>query len=110
MFVVLISWVLFRTTSLDGAFEFIKTMFIQNINVLPNNAVYLSDLLTKSNIIILISSIFLSGLIPGILRKLKKIKEGYEVFLEPIVLILLFLICIMYIVNGTYTSFIYMNF
>lgn len=110
LFVVLISWVLFRTTSLDGAFEFIKTMFIQNINVLPNNAVYLSDLLTKSNIIILISSIFLSGLIPGILRKLKKIKEGYEVFLEPIVLILLFLICIMYIVNGTYTSFIYMNF
>ena len=110
LFVVLISWVLFRTTSLDGAFEFIKTMFIQNIYVLPNNAVYLSDLLTKSNIIILISSIFLSGLIPGILRKLKKIKEGYEVFLEPIVLILLFLICIMYIVNGTYTSFIYMNF
>ena len=110
LFVVLISWVLFRTTSLDGAFEFIKIMFIQNINVLPNNAVYLSDLLTKSNIIILISSIFLSGLIPGILRKLKKIKEGYEVFLEPIVLILLFLICIMYIVNGTYTSFIYMNF
>ena len=34
LFVVLISWVLFRTTSLDGAFEFIKTMFIQNINVL----------------------------------------------------------------------------
>ena len=37
LFVVLISWVLFRTTSLDGAFEFIKIMFIQNINVLPNN-------------------------------------------------------------------------
>ena len=74
------------------------------------NAVYLSDILTKSNLIILASSILLSGLIPGILRRFKKLKEGYEVFLEPLLLIFLFLICIMYIVNGTYTSFIYMNF
>ena len=32
----------------------------------------------------------------------------FKVFFEPIVLIVLLLVCIMYIVNGTYNSFIYM--
>lgn len=109
LFIILISWIIFRTTTLDGAVEYLTRMFTST-NISLMNAVYLSDILTKSNLIILASSILLSGLIPGILRRFKKLKEGYEVFLEPLLLIFLFLICIMYIVNGTYTSFIYMNF
>ena len=109
LFVVLIAWVLFRTTSLNGAFEYLTKMFTST-SIALKDSIYLSDLLTMSNVIIFISSMFLFGLIPSFLRKFKKIKTGYEVFIEPIILIALFLICIMYIVNGTYNSFIYMNF
>ena len=103
------AWVLFRTTSLNGAFEYLTKMFTSS-SIALKDSIYLSDLLTMSNVIIFITSIFLFGLIPSFLRKFKKIKTGYEVFIEPIILITLFLICIMYIVNGTYNSFIYMNF
>ena len=109
LFVVLVAWVLFRTTSLNGAFEYLTKMFTSS-SIALKDSIYLSDLLTMSNVIIFITSIFLFGLIPSFLRKFKKIKTGYEVFIEPIILITLFLICIMYIVNGTYNSFIYMNF
>lgn len=109
LFVIMISWVIFRTETLNGAFEYISHMF-RNNPVAIKDVVYLTDLLTISNIIILIASVFLAGTIPAILRKFKKLQTGYKVFIEPILLIAVFLICIMYIVNGTYNSFIYMNF
>ena len=109
LFVIMISWVIFRTETLNGAFVYISHMF-RNNPVAIKDVVYLTDLLTISNIIILIVSVFLAGTIPAILRKFKKLQTGYKVFIEPILLIAVFLICIMYIVNGTYNSFIYMNF
>ena len=109
LFVVLMSWVLFRVNNLEEAIKYISHMFVQN-NILTQNTVYLSNILTKRNIIIFVLGILLSGIVPKSLRKHNKIRNVYEVFIEPIILILLFLICIMYIVNGTYNSFIYMNF
>jgi len=109
LFIVLMSWVLFRVNNLEDAIKYISHMFIQN-NVLIQNTVYLSNILTKQNIIIFVLGILLSGIVPKFLRKHNKIRNIYEVFIEPLILILLFLICIMYIVNGTYNSFIYMNF
>lgn len=109
LFVILISWVLFRISNIEDAIIYIQHMFVEN-QVLAQNTVYLSNLLTKSNIIIFISSILLSGMLPSLLRKFKKIKNVYEIFFEPLILIILFLVCIMYIVNGTYNSYIYMNF
>lgn len=109
LFVVMIGWVIFRTTSIDGAMEYISRLFV-NIPVALKDTVYLSDLLTLSNIIILVSGILFSGIIPSIFRKFKKLQTGYSVFVEPVLLIAVFLVCIMYIVNGTYNSFIYMNF
>lgn len=109
LFVILISWVLFRVSNIEDAIVFIQRMFTQNV-VLIENTVYLSNLLTKSNIIIFVSAVLLSGVLPNTLRKYDKIRTAYEVFFEPVILIILFLVCIMYIVNGTYNSFIYMNF
>ena len=109
LFVILISWVLFRVSNIEQAIIYIKHMFIPN-EVAVENMVYLSNVLTLSNIIIFASSILLSGILPSILRKSNKIRNVYEVFFEPLILIVLLLVCIMYIVNGTYNSFIYMNF
>ena len=107
--VVLISWVLFRANTLENGIEFIKCMFI-NKEVALINAIDISTILTTKNLIILISGMLLSGIIPTILNKLNKLKEVYEVFIEPLVLVVLFITCIMYIVNGTYVSYIYANF
>ena len=109
LFVVIVSWVLFRISNISEAIIYIQRMFVPN-QVLLKDAVYLSTILTKSNMIILFASILLSGIIPSLLRKNEKIEEIYETFIEPIILIVLLLVCIMYIVNGTYNSFIYMNF
>ena len=109
LFVVLISWVLFRVNTLQEGLTFIRCMFV-NAEVNLVNAIDISTILTTKNLIILISGILLSGIIPAILNKLNKLKEVYEVFIEPIILVVLFVACIMYIVNGTYVSFIYANF
>ena len=109
LFVVLISWVLFRANTLENGIEFIKCMFINN-EVALINAIDISTILTTKNLIILITGILLSGIIPSILNKLNKVKEIYEIFIEPLAIIILFITCIMYIVNGTYVSYIYANF
>ena len=109
LFVVLISWVLFRANTLEQGLAFVKCMFV-NQEVALVNAIDISTILTTKNLIILISGILLSSIIPAILNKLSKVKEAYEVFIEPIILVVLFVTCIMYIVNGTYVSFIYANF
>ena len=109
LFVVLISWILFRANTLQEGLTFIRCMFV-NQEVALVNAIDISTILTTKNLIILISGILLSSIIPAILNKLSKVKEAYEVFIEPIILVVLFVTCIMYIVNGTYVSFIYANF
>ena len=109
LFVVLISWVLFRARNIHDALIYIKSMFIQN-DVALKNTVYLSNLLTKSNIIIFIFGVLLSGIIPNFFRKHDKVRNIYETIFEPIILVVLLLVCIMYIVNSTYNSFIYMDF
>lgn len=78
--------------------------------LLPEKMVYLSNVLTTSNLIIFVIGIIFAGIVPALYRKTSKLKNIYEVFIEPIIIVTLFLMSIMYIVNGTYNSFIYMNF
>ena len=109
LLVVITSWVYFRISDINKAIEYARIMFTKT-TLIPENMVYLSNVLTTSNLIIFIIGILFAGIIPALYRKTNKLKEIYEVFFEPIIIIALFLTSIMYIVNGTYNSFIYMNF
>ena len=109
LLVILISWVLFRASDLASAITYIGHMFVPN-DVAAQNALDLSTLLTTSNIAIFVVAVLLSGWLPNIFKKHGKIKNIYEIFVQPVILIILFLVCIMCIVSGTYNSFIYMNF
>lgn len=109
LLVVITSWVYFRISDINKAVEYVRIMFTKT-TLLPEKMVYLSNVLTTSNLIIFVIGIIFAGIVPALYRKTSKLKNIYEVFIEPIIIVTLFLMSIMYIVNGTYNSFIYMNF
>ena len=109
LLVVITSWIYFRISDINKAVEYVRIMFTKT-TLLPEKMVYLSNVLTTSNLIIFVIGIIFAGIVPALYRKTSKLKNIYEVFIEPIIIVTLFLMSIMYIVNGTYNSFIYMNF
>lgn len=109
LLVILLSWVIFRCTKLQDAIYFIKAMFTK-AEIKVNLAIDINSIITLKNIIIFVMAILTSGILQKIFEKNSKFKEIYENFIEPVVIGILFAICIMFIVNGTFVSYIYANF
>lgn len=110
MLVVLIGWVLFRSSNLSQTILYLRSMFGLNRNFfIDQQAIFF----IKENIILLFISII--GCTPAI-KILKGRYETYIIFkrifiiLETVGLGILLLVCISYIVNNSYNPFIYFNF
>lgn len=104
---VMIGWVLFRCATVHDAFQYIVTMFGKSSDAfIPYSArYYLSN---KVIAIVIISFIIISP-IPEIVSKLVKHREWFIV-IKNIYLVAMLCLCIMSIVNGDYSPFIYFQF
>lgn len=107
MLVVILGWVLFRADNLEQAFGFIKTMVgLNNPGALTFEYTYF---INKKFIFWILISIL--GSVPFIPNKFKKYSgnKTFE-FLETIFILLLFIVAIIFVVNSTYSPFIYFQF
>ncbi len=107
MLVVIIGWVLFRADSLSQAVGYIGTMFgLVNAKVITFEYIYFIN--KKLVVWILISII---GSLPFISNKVIRYKgtKGFEIITTVFILIL-FIVSIVFVVNSTYSPFIYFQF
>lgn len=110
IFIVLISFVIFDSVNLNDAIICIKSMFgFSNIPIISNELIYYF----KNNFIILIIAIIgATPLIKNVFNKLllkEKISKVINV-LEPIVLILIIILCTSYLIDGSFNPFLYFRF
>ncbi len=105
IFFVVIGWVIFRSESIKNAVAYIGAMLGSSDQVIDNSALFY----LKENIVcFIISTLCSTPVIKHLYKKCLNTKLG-EV-LVYIVLILIFLLCVTYIVKGAYNPFIYFNF
>lgn len=107
MLIVILGWVLFRADNLEQAVGFIKTMFgINNVSALTFEYIYFIN--RKLIFWIVMATI---GAMPFIANKLKKYngRKSFEI-LATIGISILFVISIIFVVNSTYSPFIYFQF
>ena len=107
IFIVIIGWVLFSASSFTEALEYIGIMFgIVKCSTINFSMTYFIN--KKLIFWILISIIASTPLTSNIIEKYK----GYKYFeiIKSIVLLILFVISIIFVVNSTYSPFIYFQF
>lgn len=107
MLFVIIGWVFFASTDLSYAIEYIKVMFgIGNNVIIDSNAYYYLN----SNLILFVILIFASTpVIKNIFTWLKKQREGGMVLAITIQLAIL-VISTAYLVNASFSPFLYLRF
>ena len=102
IFFVIIGWVLFRSSSISFAFNYIKRMFtFKNMYDLK-----FAELLLE-NIVILLFALFFC--LP-IMKKVSESKNRIVLILYHFSLVVVFIISMSYIIKGSYNPFIYFNF
>lgn len=108
LFIVLISFIIFNSTTIDEAITTIKNLFISNSLINSGTIYYLKSYLP----LILISLIGATPLIKNIYTKLSKNKTLNKILniLEPIYLIILLIIVTAYLIDSTYNPFLYFHF
>ena len=108
LFIVLISFIIFNSTTIDEAITTIKNLFISNSLINSGTIYYLKSYLP----LILISLIGATPLIKNIYTKLSKNKTLNKILniLEPIYLIILLIIVTAYLIDSTYNPFLYFRF
>lgn len=110
MFIVNLGWVLFRAPNLIEAGEYIKSMFTFVSNGFWSNYTYM---FLKEYFVFFIAAAILST---PFARRVNKFiinkAKGYKTleYIYPVTIMLLFLICVSYLVKGAYNPFIYFNF
>lgn len=110
LFIINIGWVLFRSSNLIEAGKYLSNMFGLSHNGFWSDYTYM---FIKENLIFFIVAIILSTPIAKnsnmfIMNKAKFYKITEIVY--PFSIMLLFVVCISYIIKGTYNPFIYFNF
>ena len=107
MLIVILGWVLFRADNIEQAIGFIKIMFgFNNVGTLTFEYSYF---INKKFIFWIIISIL--GSLPFVSNKLKKYSGNkYFEILSTIVISILFVVSIIFMVNSTYSPFIYFQF
>ena len=108
LFIVLISFIIFNSTTIDEAIITIKNLFISNSLINSGTIYYLKSYLP----LILISLIGATPLMKNIYIKLSKNKTLNKILniLEPIYLIILLIIVTAYLIDSTYNPFLYFRF
>ena len=107
MLIVILGWVLFRADNLEQAIGFIKTMF--GFSKAIDITFEYSYFINKKLVFWIVISIL--GAVPFANNNLKKYKKSknFEV-LSTIIISLLFIISIIFVINSTYSPFIYFQF
>lgn len=107
MLIIILGWVLFRADNLEQAIGFIKTMF--GFSKAIDITFEYSYFINKKLVFWIVISIL--GAAPFANNNLKKYKKSknFEV-LSTIIISLLFIISIIFVVNSTYSPFIYFQF
>lgn len=110
LFIINLGWVLFRATDLIEAGKYILSMF----NILGGNVwSNYTYMFIKENLIFFILAILFSMPIAKTINKFIVDKYKGYLILEagyPFCILGMFLICVCYLVKGTYNPFIYFNF
>ena len=106
IFVFVIGWVLFRADDLKHAFELYKLMFSYKESIYTVRYFFYPQ-----TFICFIFGILFSGLFQSIFLKVREATFLSKVYIfESVIQFILLFICIMYLVNGTYNTFIYFRF
>lgn len=111
--VVLLGWVLFRADTLDAAITYYKTMF--GINVPPIARFSVFYYLNAYTILLIVIGILVALRLPQtfyykIANKNENLSIVFASYIKPFALLFLFVVCIVYLVNGTFNPFIYFRF
>lgn len=110
---IMVGWVLFRSNTLAYALEYIRVMFALSGQELVNSqAIYYLSEYRLEFIIAIVASAPSYRLLKEKLEavRLGRAERALRSFLRPAVLGVLFLTCIMYLVNSTFNPFIYFRF
>lgn len=107
MFFVVIGWVIFRSNSINDAFEYIKVMFGIRFNTFCGEEFkeYFMQIITW----LIFGVVFSFPVIPKMKEKIKKDNIFLNI-IYVIVMIILFMLSISSIVSDSYNPFIYFNF
>jgi len=110
LFFVLISFVIFNADSMREAFSYIGAMF--GAGDIPLVSAEFSYYLRSYAVIIVIGIIGATPLPKLTVNAVSKTKHGGTVmaFCEPVVLVLLFILCTAYLVDGSFNPFLYFRF
>ncbi|MEG2847933.1 MAG: MBOAT family O-acyltransferase [Bacilli bacterium] len=102
---IIIGWVIFRSNSLNDLIIYLKTMFVYS----PTN---IQDLIKLLPQIIPATIYFIPAFIFSfpIINKKYHLEKSYQNIIFNIILLILFLICIMFLISSSYNPFIYFRF
>lgn len=106
MFIVIIGWVLFRADNVSQALGYLEVMFGVNSNASLYEFTYFIN--KKLVLWIVVSAL---GSLPFISNKLRKYNgnKGFEI-ISTVGILILFILSIVFIINSTYSPFIYFQF
>lgn len=106
MFIVIIGWVLFRADSISQAFGYLEVMFGVNSNASLYEFTYFIN--KKLVLWIVVAAL---GSVPFISNKLRKYNgnKSFEI-ISTVGISILFILSIVFIINSTYSPFIYFQF
>ncbi len=107
LFLVMMGWVLFRSTDLESAFGYFKSLFtVSDTGFIDGQfLLYFSD-----NLVFLVCGLLFARPIAVSLSKRKISNSMFIQFGYSVILTGLFLVAISYLVKGAYNPFIYFNF
>ena len=110
LLVMLVGWVIFRAPHLSDAMQYIKVMFTGQITETP---IQLYNVVNVRTIIAFVLAVLLSGPIQIFVNKIKvknSTKQLAKAYFQPFIVIILLVLCVFYLVNNTYSTFIYFRF
>ncbi|WP_066890518.1 MBOAT family O-acyltransferase [Clostridium nigeriense] len=107
LFIVLIGWVLFKADNLSTAMKYLSTMFgLISFNNITFEVSYFIQV--KTMFLIVVGIIFSTPILKIVVSKYKE-KRYFET-VKNILIILLFIIALIFMINSTYSPFIYFQF
>ena len=113
LFVTLFGWVVFRSCTIDKAVSFIKTMIC---GCVPQVPMQLYNVINTKFWIVFVVAILFSGFVQFLWCRIKR-QKTFEKYLnriinvsDPLLVFVGLFVCMMIIINNTYSSFIYFRF
>ena len=110
LFIVMISFIIFRADNLSEAFKIINGLFVFNKDVFINEITIYN--LKNYFVVILIAILAATPILKNLIIKLKKNKKANYLInlLEPFYIVFLLIIVTAYLIDNSYNPFLYFRF